>query len=388
MVEPAPSVDEVFLSEHARERYIQVAPSIEWIGSEDHFDSNNNDFYILRDGSEGGMGSGSGSGKRDRRLLSLDETLLAEEENDRIMQSETYDDYDLSTPTATSSSKLHRKRSGIGISFDKGVCGAKSIAEGEHEEGDEDETLITVDSNSRKAHHDRVGTDGGGRYGDRDRESSSNKDKRRGTLRETGLFANHDYHEDDDGTFGIADDDDDRSVLSHNERFETRIRIRNHEDARSNGQPINLIGGTNQDYLALARLYRIQRPYSDPNYQALCLLCHREYCEDVFFPCEHHCVCRKCIKREKICEESGLKKDPKGYCNCSLCAGIIKKILPLEGGKEIQRYWDWVYEEKIELPIGFMRNWRHSAAVIQKIYIDEKYQNYGTDGVSSFCSIS
>jgi hypothetical protein len=49
-------------------------------------------------------------------------------------------------------------------------------------------------------------------------------------------------------------------------------------------------GGRNQDYLALARLYKIQRPYSDPNYKALCLLCSKEFCDDAFFPCEHHCV--------------------------------------------------------------------------------------------------
>ena len=147
-------------------------------------------------------------------------------------------------------------------------------------------------------------------------------------------------------------------------------------------------GGKNQDYLALARLYKIQRPYSDPNYLAMCLLCHKNVVEDVFFPCEHHCVCRKCIKKEKICCEGDLRKIPDGYINCSLCAGIIKLILPLDGGKEIEKYWEWVFEEKIELPKGFMRNFRHSGAIIQKIYIDEKYHNEDGHGTSSLCSIS
>jgi hypothetical protein len=151
----------------------------------------------------------------------------------------------------------------------------------------------------------------------------------------------------------------------------------------------------NQDYNNLARLYKLQRPYSNPKYKALCVLCHKNYVKDVFFPCEHHCVCRKCIKTENICDERGLAKNPNGYCNCSLCAGIIKLILPLEGGKEVQKYWNWVYEEKVVLPPAFMKDFRHSSAVIKAVYLEEKEENGNTNTgslnsttTSTFCVIT
>jgi hypothetical protein len=181
---------------------------------------------------------------------------------------------------------------------------------------------------------------------------------------------------------------------SPQERFEEKVFPKKRETSPANSTTTattassSIPGGKNQDYLALARLYKIQRPYADPHYLTMCLLCHKNVVEDVFFPCEHHCVCRKCLKKEKICSESDLRKIPDGYINCSLCAGIIKLILPLEDGKEVEKYWEWVYEEKTELPKGFMRNFRHSAAIIQKIYIDEKHHSEDGNGMSSLCSIS
>jgi hypothetical protein len=132
-----------------------------------------------------------------------------------------------------------------------------------------------------------------------------------------------------------------------------------------------------QDYASFARLYKLQRPYMDPALPALCLLCHKNYAADVFFPCQHHCICRACIRKENICDEKTFVKmsnnggSNSGYCMCSLCGGIIKLILPLEGGKEIDKYWQWVYEEKIVLSKEFMRNWKHSAGVIQTVYVDD-----------------
>jgi len=147
-------------------------------------------------------------------------------------------------------------------------------------------------------------------------------------------------------------------------------------------------GGKNQDYIGLAKIYKLQRPYSDPNYKAICLLCRSNIVEDAFFPCEHHCVCRACITKENICEEKQLRKNPKGYINCSLCASVIKLILPLDGGKEVDKYWNWVYDEKVELPKGFMKDFRHSAAVIQAVYIDDKDNDKEDKHGSTFCCIS
>ena len=59
---------------------------------------------------------------------------------------------------------------------------------------------------------------------------------------------------------------------------------------------------------------------------------------------------------------------PGGYCSCPLCAGIIKKVLPHEDGKEVDKYWAWVEEVNPSLPTGFMRNFRHSAHVIETVF--------------------
>eukprot|EP01039_Chlorochromonas_danica_P010701 gene10701-11876_t len=148
----------------------------------------------------------------------------------------------------------------------------------------------------------------------------------------------------------------------------------------------------NRDYLQLARAYHFQRPYSDPHYKAICLLCHQIEATDVFFPCQHRCVCRPCIDKESICEEQALRENPDGYAMCSLCAEVIKKILPFEGGKEEERYWDWVYEEAVQLPPSFLRNFKHSAAVIEEVYVNDAYKtkdkNSLAGSTSNTCSIS
>jgi hypothetical protein len=105
-----------------------------------------------------------------------------------------------------------------------------------------------------------------------------------------------------------------------------------------------IVGELNRDYLDMARLYKLQRPYSDKNHTKKCLLCQKRKASHVFFPCEHRCVCKKCIDSEDICVESKLLTQEHGFCNCPLCATIIKKILPFQHGKEVEKYWSWVYE--------------------------------------------
>lgn len=146
----------------------------------------------------------------------------------------------------------------------------------------------------------------------------------------------------------------------------------------------------NKDYMALARAYKYQRPYSDPQYKAICLLCHKNECTDVFFPCQHRCVCHNCIISESICDElTYLKQGDKGdgYFMCSLCAEVIKKILPSEHGLEVQKYWDWVYEERVQMPRDFMRTFKHSAAIIEAVYMNDAHRKKGDAG-SGACAIS
>ena len=129
------------------------------------------------------------------------------------------------------------------------------------------------------------------------------------------------------------------------------------------------VGGSNQDYLGLAQVYRQQRPYSDHNFKATCLLCHERPSQDVFFPCEHRCVCRRCITSEKFCEDRQLQATPGGYCICPLCATAIKRILPHERGSEVDKYWQWVEEISPELPPGFARNFKLSAGALESVYV-------------------
>jgi hypothetical protein len=145
-----------------------------------------------------------------------------------------------------------------------------------------------------------------------------------------------------------------------------------------------LIGGSSQDYLNMARLYKLERPYSDPNFHAICVLCRKSLATHVLFPCQHRCICESCLINEEICEDAKLASKPHGFCNCPLCGQIIKKIFLSEDGHEVERYWSWVYEIPPVLPRGFMNNFKHSAAVIESVWMNKKHTNDN----SGACSIS
>jgi hypothetical protein len=148
----------------------------------------------------------------------------------------------------------------------------------------------------------------------------------------------------------------------------------------------------NKDYLDMARLYRLQRPYSDKKVSHTCVLCFKRKATHVFFPCDHCCVCEDCVKAEEICPDSKLSSKAHGCCNCSLCGTVIKKILPFENGKEIDKYWLWIYEYNSPLPEGFMKNFKHSAGVIETVHVnhnddDDNSSNASTSSGAS-CTIS
>ena len=133
-----------------------------------------------------------------------------------------------------------------------------------------------------------------------------------------------------------------------------------------------LVGGKNQDYIGLSRIYKLQLQYQDVKSSPACVLCHKNICLHVLFPCEHRCVCIECINKESICSLGEGGNNPNAHVNCPLCLSIIKLILPFENGLEREKYWNWVEEVKPELPSGFLRNWKHSAAIIQKVYTNEQ----------------
>jgi len=131
----------------------------------------------------------------------------------------------------------------------------------------------------------------------------------------------------------------------------------NHDGADDNNEEERAPAA--QDYVHLARQYKVQRPYSDPTTAQQCVLCRRLDATHVLFPCEHRCLCGGCIVSESICADSQMEEGADGHCNCPLCATIIKKIMPAEGGAEVEKYWQWVYEIRPLLSDKFMRNWKH-----------------------------
>lgn len=143
-----------------------------------------------------------------------------------------------------------------------------------------------------------------------------------------------------------------------------------------------------QDYVNMARQYKTLRLYLDSKVIQSCVLCSKEQATHVLFPCEHRCLCNGCIIKEEICADNKMSSNLHGHCNCPLCATIIKKILPFEGGAEVETYWLWVYEMPPPLSDKFFKRWKHSAAVIDKVYI-QKEENEGNEGrrFSKSCAV-
>lgn len=161
------------------------------------------------------------------------------------------------------------------------------------------------------------------------------------------------------------------SAHSSNSSFNSKKKPTSDPSSTDHSSKIMPVGGKSQDYLGLVKIYNLQRPFLDRYHTIKCVLCQKVVPEDIFFPCEHKVVCRGCLEKEQVCPDYDLAKFPNGHCNCPLCMAIIKLILPNEHGKEVEKYWEWVLAVKPELPKGFLRDFRHSAAIIQKVHIDE-----------------
>lgn len=143
-----------------------------------------------------------------------------------------------------------------------------------------------------------------------------------------------------------------------------------------------------KDYIGFAMKYKIERPYADPNFKAPCVICERRICSQVFYPCEHKCVCNSCIKSNKICEEREFSIGLGDHCNCSLCGSVILRIFLSEGGDEAVRYWAWVYEESPPLPKNFRANFRRSAGVLKAVHGVNTEDDYSLENASEKCNVS
>ena len=71
-----------------------------------------------------------------------------------------------------------------------------------------------------------------------------------------------------------------------------------------------------QDYLKLADEYSITAPFREMGGDQTCVLCLTRKASDVFFPCEHKCVCGRCSRVEGFGEE---ESDGEGGQMCPVC---------------------------------------------------------------------
>jgi len=156
---------------------------------------------------------------------------------------------------------------------------------------------------------------------------------------------------------------------SHDRKFSDLPKVALKMDNTLKSRPDE--GGNTINYMNVANMYKMQLQYSYQNKGTpKCCLCQAYDCKSVFFPCEHRCVCDLCIQTGNFCED-GNKVD-ESYNICPICASVIKRILPFEGGPEVEKYWKWVLEVNPKLPDGFLENFRHSAAVIQEVFVNDR----------------
>ena len=115
-----------------------------------------------------------------------------------------------------------------------------------------------------------------------------------------------------------------------------------------------VVGSYNKDYILLSKehkkteAYRIRihrRKRDNTSYQPpSCINCRsvrRNF--KVFFPCEHMCLCSKCIDR----------KMPK---QCPLCNSRISIVLNhTDTGDEHEEYWKWIEEVKPSISTAFVK---------------------------------
>ena len=98
-----------------------------------------------------------------------------------------------------------------------------------------------------------------------------------------------------------------------------------------------------KDYVIMSRDHNMMRKYrahpknKSIEYQSTCVVCSKKgrHLEKVFFPCEHKCVCKHCLARQK-------------FKKCPLCNEIVRIVLE-HTGNEHEEYWSWVAEVSLSL---------------------------------------
>jgi len=147
----------------------------------------------------------------------------------------------------------------------------------------------------------------------------------------------------------------------------------------------------NKDYIALSNEAQKQQKYR--HYQILgtdvdCVICHKNKCTEVFFPCQHLCACSGCIKEHNI----GVRDRPEkaAWRQCPLCNADIRKVSRVTGKEDVQ-YWDWVHEISPPLPSGFKKRWvppKHLMKVVDERASSIQKQKQGQDSKTGNSSVA
>eukprot|EP00753_Platysulcus_tardus_P002824 PLAT11933.1.p1 GENE.PLAT11933.1~~PLAT11933.1.p1 ORF type:complete len:1147 (-),score=522.20 PLAT11933.1:222-3395(-) len=94
----------------------------------------------------------------------------------------------------------------------------------------------------------------------------------------------------------------------------------------------------NRNYITLVEEYTRLSEFREKQATVSCTLCHKRTVKDMFLPCEHSCVCRRCIKRMAI----GPKPLPGDvpmhhapWSACVVCSAEIKSIVPLKNAESV-----------------------------------------------------
>jgi|TARA_B110000091_G_scaffold156355_1_gene166579 hypothetical protein len=112
-----------------------------------------------------------------------------------------------------------------------------------------------------------------------------------------------------------------------------------------------------KDYANIAIDYRKQVKYiarrddevnvvgAHPSSPPKCSMCKVQRCQQVFFPCQHACVCNQCMVQHDIGVLDRSNPHARTWSACPVCVQEIKKIVPLHDGSELD-YFNWLHEVK------------------------------------------
>ena len=82
-----------------------------------------------------------------------------------------------------------------------------------------------------------------------------------------------------------------------------------------------------------------------PSSPPTCSMCNVGKCRQVFFPCQHACVCDNCIQQHEIGVLNASDPTARTWNACPLCVEKIVRVVPLHDQSE-ENYFKWLHEAK------------------------------------------